>query len=381
MKKSNNDLTCRVYHILKTFQSQEAKEIAEYDIKGEHDIVSAAAKRFEEMGRYRKIDTTVQSSWEKMCCYFLDTSEFDCDVSLRNIVVYWLAFLNESDQKEWRIDYQERATVKFCLRNGLKYELRGDTMNSYATPVIGCLRSDLINLLDNEAVDEEKHFKERYQLFDKQCGGKIAWSAYILDQYPKFREQFENEQYVKSHLRESIDNYIRWNHTLGNFIPVPFHWINNVVEYKNGLAEFNSPRGTGATHDYWDRALMIIKDWYMLPKKDRNSCLVTLVKNKNSNVINCAMWLESFEDGKCENGWKNFIEKNYMEPFVDQNNEPKRLWMPDKKDRYEIFFSTTSALIQERGRLIADSIKVKLQNMSDDGMNNLAQKMCSPDRS
>lgn len=93
-------------------------------------------------------------------------------------------------------------------------------------------------------------------------------------------------------------------HTLGNFIPC-------------GDA-FNSGR-YNATQDYWDITLMYIKDWYL------NRQLFALESNLPSNTFNAGAlganrdWLNSFGEG--QDGWNTFIEKNYLEAYVNKIDE------------------------------------------------------------
>lgn len=110
--------------------------------------------------------------------------------------------------------------------------------------------------------------------------------------------------------------------TIGNFLPVP------VVETKKGWkSTFNSPRYS-VTKDYWDITMKQIRD-YFSDNKDE----LKYIKDSTN-------WLASFGN------WKSFVEKNYLEDFVDKNGKPIEFWeghftgklLPQNNDELKSFF-------------------------------------------
>ena len=132
-------------------------------------------------------------------------------------------------------------------------------------------------------------------------------------------------------------------HTLGNFIPVP--------------ARCNAPRGTGRLKDYWDLTLKIIYEYYVYGKDN----IKEIVGESNSELYK--EWLGSFRvDDTVRGSWQCFVEKNYLQDFVNQNVDgsygiPKELWqghfkggivLPDGIEQKEQFCVNTSCFIIAR---------------------------------
>lgn len=148
--------------------------------------------------------------------------------------------------------------------------------------------------------------------------------------------------------------FLQFSYSVGNFIPVPRH--------------FNIPR-YGKTRDYWDLTLNGIWSWYT-----RGECLHSIIGaaapycDQSKNIKICERWLERFGSG--EDGWSGFVEKNYMQDFVNGGQEgrryggPKELWqghfdgkiLPNTEDALQ-FFSNAAGWIEARGVRIVLALK------------------------
>ena len=205
--------------------------------------------------------------------------------------------LEEIYEKLWSDSYLE-----FCRKTQKSY-IQGDVMNSVNTTL-----GEWYKL-----VEDKTHQEERSKL-----GRQAVSIRYILSRYAQ-------DAHGQSKLFDTVEElrfFISIYHTLGNFIPVP--------------AGCNGPRGTGELKDYWDLTLKIIYDYYVCEEdKVRN-----IVGEKNSELYELyKQWLNSFQDdGKPS--WQCFIEKNYLQDFVNQNEDgsygkPKELW----RGHFSDFFS------------------------------------------
>lgn len=379
-----NYLSEKILNILLTLRDQSVEEIANYDIKDEWDTVGTARCKAQHGGIHIPKDSS--NPWIKKCCHYINCLDVDCDVALRSVVIYWLAFLKNFGKADgWRIERQENAFEKYQLRkDGEEMLLRGDTMNSYATPVIGgkgsakgLLRRYFLNKynpkMEEDGILSDGYFIDKYQQFSSETGDKIVWSAYILDKYKMFIKQFENSLVQNEISKGDVYKYIRVNDTLGNFIPVPF------VGEKKG--EFNRPRGTGKSQDFWDLALLCIYNYYTDPneKTDKVYTLKWLLRSeKNADL--CRNWLGMFET------WDDFVEQNFMQDFVSSEQRPygmpKELWkghfavagtvMPEEEKHYNDFFEKASERIAARGIRIA----IKIQEvLKDKDLTTLAEEM------
>ena len=369
--------------MIEKLKGESVQELVNYDVKDEwkNDITSSAEKELNDHLEDRfHFNTYTISAWEKMCCYQIskqiDSDEIDCDVALRSVVIYALAFPGTYD---WSIKNQYKKKYKYCLQNDkCGFEYRGDTMNSYKTTIREYLRTysheeksvkDFITLTSNNKWGT----LEQYDYFYKYA----HWEACILDNY----------NYFSSLLTHEAKEFIRLNHTMGNLIPAPW--------------EFNCPRGNlnakknkdykGKIKDYWDLTLLVIWKWYMSEHEGiRNDHFLKdivneIEKDQNKKIDVCKKWLECFKD------WDDFVEKNYMQDFVNkcvnkcnEKNKygmPKELWdghfsgevLPTKEDDFSQFFTNASAWIAARGERIALAVKNKLED--DEFVKSIISKM------
>lgn len=205
------------------------------------------------------------------------------------------------------------SNLEFCRKTQKSY-IQGETMNSVNT-TLGAWY---------ELAESKVHKKERLKLEGQRVSIRYILSRYAQDT----RGQSELFDTVEG-LRFLISIY----HTLGNFIPVP--------------TGCNAPRGTGILEDYWDLTLKVIYEYYVCGEDK----IGDIVKGANSESDAVELyelykqWLDSFQDGNGPS-WQCFIEKNYLQDFVNQNMDgsygmPKELW----KGHFSDFF------LKEKGAL------------------------------
>lgn len=317
--------------ILEFLREKEIGQIASYDIKD----------------WWMKDEAEDPNHIKKFVRYRNTNDGHDCDVELLSLVVYYLVFL--ADKNNWEITHQSGTNNKYCLvnRNDVQsnWELRGDTMNSCVTT---------LNLLPGRMKVTVK--KDTFEEDISRIGNNL-----------------------KEILTDSGIELLSKYHTIGNLIPVPF------VSRWEG--QFNCPRGTGKSKDYWDLALLAFYKHYH-PEIDEFSYMkepLQWLLGNEQNVHLCRKWLDSFDAKNGQTRWDAFVEQNFMQDFVNQQNGhfdlPKELWighfkkdvpvLPNEND-FDQFFTNASAWIVARGIRIAIKIKNELEGKD---LATLANKM------
>ena len=305
--------------ILEFLREKEIGQIASYDVKD----------------WWMKDEADDPNHIKKFVRYRNTNDGRDCDVELLSLVIYYLVFL--TDKSNWRIRPQSETSSKYCLvnRNDIlgNWELRGDTMNSCVTT---------LNLLPGKV--KIKVEKETFEEDISLIGSSL-------------------EEILTDSGIELLSKY----HTIGNLIPIPF-----VGRWEG---QFNCPRGTGKSKDYWDLALLAFYKHYH-PEINEFTYMkkpLQWLLGNDQNATLCKKWLDGFGSGA--SGWNAFVEQNFMQDFVNQLDGqfylPKELWvghfkhevpvLPNEND-FDQFFTNASAWITARGIRIAIKIKEKLKN-------------------
>lgn len=258
----------------------------------------------------------------KFCIYKLsaqlsdrELKHFDCDVSRGVIESFpqtysWLT----NSVIEHQTDRNGNAIpMKYQLRTS-DTVFRGDTMTSIWT-----------------TLKEYAKLKTGTHMIDETD----SWELFILKNHKKIDLSYH------------AGRFIQLGHSIGNFMPVP--------------PGFNVGRSNYGKWDYWDLTLCQIHQWYMDNTRRseyiNNQALEVLFandKNKHASISNCQVWLESFET------WKQFVQQNYMESFVDKNGVPKRFFknhtfnnpLPTTIKEFEEFFKSVNECIMVRGKRI-----------------------------
>ncbi len=177
---------------------------------------------------------------------------------------------------------------------------------------------------------KEVNFKYKFQLSkgedDVYIGDTIVSFGSILKQYVNIDKLFEDNvksisQVVNKFLNAPdvviyrVDNRIKelaaMIRTKGNLIPIPMF--------------FNVERsGIWANCDHWDLVMFAVYNWYTDNKNDEHLKLLLNRYGNNKNIDlsirYCKQWLGNFKD------WKDFVDSNYLQPYVDERYEPIELW-------------------------------------------------------
>jgi len=221
----------------------------------------------------------------------------------------------------------DESNLEYCRRK--KGYIQGETMNS-ANTTLGRLY---------EYIETLEQRNERTDIKPVQCEKQRISIAYIISRYAEEKSE-QKQKYDKF---KGLKCFLSVYHTLGNFIPVP--------------ARCNAPRGTGRLKDYWDLTLKIIYEYYVCGKDN----IKEIVGKSNSELYK--EWLDSYRvDDTVRGSWQRFIEKNYLQDFVNQNVDgsygiPKELWqghfkggivLPDSIEQIEQFCVNTSCFITSR---------------------------------
>lgn len=221
----------------------------------------------------------------------------------------------------------DESNLKYCRKKG---HIQGETMNS-ANTTLGRLYEKRIETLEQR--------NERNAIKAVKAKTQGISIAYIISRYAEEKSE-QKREYDKI---KGLKCFLSVYHTLGNFIPVP-----------KGC---NGPRGTGGLKDYWDLTLKIIYEYYDCGKDN----IKDIAGESNSELYK--EWLGSFRaDNMAKGNWQCFVEKNYLQDFVNQNADgsygmPKELWqghfkggkvLPDSIEQIEQFCVNASCFIKER---------------------------------
>ncbi len=309
----------KIAKILDDLRDADIQKIVQYDIKNEwkesfdefiklENNIFGTKKNFEKMNKYEKIVT-----YKK----YANLLGVDCDISLRSMVIYALAF-----------DY--------VLKN-------------------------------KRTLEEQKNFnpnKHKYYFKnDKEdfiyCGDTMNSFKQITDCYLNFL--YKEKKFISNF--NGLSDYATLNHTVGNFIPIPFH------KFGKWTLSFNIARNA-VLGDYFDLVLENIYHWYQT--KEENYLLNIISGKKEQNVKNkkfielLMKWLEEF------GSWKEFVKKNYLESFLEKER-PKEFWTghftskitPQNYQQCEEFFTNVTLMISKRGNSIAKKVKEVLSSYSN----------------
>lgn len=178
----------------------------------------------------------------------------------------------------------------------------------------------------------------------KRISNKMCIELYETD--PAFRRLLNTS--------EDLAHFIAVYHTLGNYIPVS--------------CGFNIARsGYYGSHDYWDLTLMKIKEYYDARKSQSGlggvltspEVKIMELLHCNNEVVCCCKWLNSFR------GWEDFINRNFLQDFVDADNQPIPLcdghsWECPQVLNFEEFFKNTWQIIEKRSRRMIEVLEKKV---------------------
>lgn len=225
--------------------------------------------------------------------------------------------------------------IKIIRNGGYKYKIScndyhfcGDTMNSWLT---------ILNKFLN------KHNNGYFADLPKEGYGRIDYLC-IKDNYKKLLPSY-------------ITEFMKVVYTIGNFIPVP-----------KEPESFNTKRSE-FIGDYWDLTLLAIYEYYMYGMPTIAQALLG----------EWAFWFDDYGFGQA--GWDSYVEKNYMQPFVNKIENvqgakyglPYELWdghfnggmMPEKEEQFQQFFEKATKMILERGKLIATALVKELSKENE----------------
>lgn len=352
--------------ILEKLQKMTDEELASYDVKLEDNALQQYVNTHSFLFNRPPKAMDELEPWQRMCYYKVsDETGTDCDVALFTVVVYYLAY--DLGEKGWKTNIYDKNRSKYQLENPkVGWTLRGDTMNSYATTIHRYIEHCWIPALDHarEMISDGIISDDRTPI---SAVHKYKWEDVALRHYGYFRNV----------LPASGQEYLRLNHTIGNFISVPF---------VKGGGQFNRPRGTGKSYDFWDLALLVFYKHFH-PESDEFSYMkepLQWLLGNDQNADLCKKWLDSFVAKNGQTRWDAFVEQNFMQDFVNQRDGhfdlPKELWIghfredvparPNVND-FDPFFETYKR-IEARGKRIAEKIKKELK---DKDLTALANKM------
>lgn len=232
--------------------------------------------------------------------------------------------------------------------------IRDKNKNIYYSDVMTSLQGLLNHFYENICKDEWEDYKRKYsnvKYFGKDSMKKMVEN---ITDYPKFKEYFVDNKI--------ITDFIKYYHTIGNYIPVP--------------KDFNKNRsGNYADHDMWDLTLTKIYNYYHNKKVDlvissSDNALMELLFC-DEKVLSTKKWLDSFYD------WKTFIKENYLQAYVDRDtgiikkeftdihNWKNGETYPNSKDSFLAYFKYLTDAIKSRSNDILENKKVTINDINE----------------
>lgn len=275
-----------------------------------------------------------------------DLLDYDYDASLLMNYVYYKIYPSLFADCE----VKKSGAYEYVIQTKEGSQYRGDTMHSFQTTV-----NQFRKLHGGEYFVELVQTEKNGWTLEKK--GNIDQDKYFFAPWEYF---YCNPSNYKKPLPPYITKFMKVVYTIGNFIPIP--------------VGCNGPRVTGLLKDYWDLTLACIYNYYakedkiiqeVTGKEYRIDMIFSGDKKRKEHLERFVKWLNKFD------GWKDFVKKNFMQPFVEEGfGWPRELWrdhftkgvMPTEPTDFEQFFARTSEMIQSRGELMADKLKERLKN-------------------
>lgn len=283
------------------------------------------------------------NSLERAAKYQLTKISVDYDVCLINVILYGI--LCPYVGKERNIIEYAKNKYNWVGKSG-SYAIRGDTMNSFKTPIIEYIRLFGDNHCTPTTLGVNRSGRNagkfRVPLNDKYT----CWYDFILENLDYFTNKI-----LPAEAMRYIDNY----HRIGNMIPIPFMAMNE---------EFNRPRGTGHTKDFWDLCLNELYLWFCSVRSQReDDTHLENIVGGSGNVNVLKNWLL-----KDFGGWTQFVEVNYLQDFCDEELHPIEYWsghfngdvMPKYINEFLQFFGNASLCIEKRSKRLSSVIFNKI---------------------
>ncbi|XQY91894.1 DUF6994 family protein [Metabacillus sp. HB246100] len=145
---------------------------------------------------------------------------------------------------------------------------------------------------------EERNHK--YQLVINHDKEKEYYRGDTMTSFKNTYNHYKKHFVSNEKIKEQIEKFAKLYHTIGNMIPVPSY--------------FNTVRsGNFARYDFWDLTMLQIKKWYKYADDEQLKHLLNPEGNNNKEKISldlCKKWLNYFT------GWNDFVEKNYLQNFI-----------------------------------------------------------------
>lgn len=160
---------------------------------------------------------------------------------------------------------------------------------------------------DSKKINGKHEYKEYFnENFNELDTSMDIWIEFLINNFGYFDKVNKNERLLK---------FAKLTYTIGNFI---------VIDYK-----YNGSRA-GRFKEYWDLTLFDLEN-------------------------------------KQKNNWNNFIERYFLQPFLNSKNEPILFWNdhskkiePQSIDEMNQFLKNVNASIEERGKYITKILCEKL---------------------
>lgn len=233
---------------------------------------------------------------------------------------------------KWEIylDAYQPQNTKGDKANCFEKIFSGDTLNSFSTPFNYFVNWFLkkVNIESMPDLFTNKNYKWLIDNFD------IIFSDYNL-----MKNKYSKE------ILEEFDVFALLTHTIGNQFPCPLY--------------FNLYRsGQGGEYEFSDILLHAIYMYY-----SGNADEINEIVNSGEHFYYTTNWLDMFKeknDKDC-NGWKNFVDQNYFNTYVDSEYIPIQLWKNhDLKNKrlpligieFYNYLKSINLHIEERGKSI-----------------------------
>lgn len=261
------------------------------------------------------------------------------------------SFMRQSAGRIWMVEAGSDGTI-----------IASDTMTSAIVRFTDAMTqiisdTDTIPALRGMSKDREELIKQIYKIYKKCGSGQKWWTTNFSIMVVAVLDEMEKKEFSEMIYDQypAMRKFLDLCHTIGNYCPVP--------------VGFNANRsGRGAVHDYWDIALLKIREWYKVETDEsKDAILKELLHHKDKEPSekdnecrnNCRKWLQWFGEGN--DGWHNFVDTLYMQDYVNENYEVQPFWEGHTWENYKL---TDNLKDEENNEVIISKINERLKEIN-----------------
>lgn len=286
-----------------------------------------------------------------------DVAEYDTS-NLRLEIAYKSDYYHEnSKDKHVEIlpcakgDCDKKASPMYDVLDWQKSEVLGpDTMNSFQTTLTFLIHDSSPFSENNKQVWSKDLFKDPIPDLYAEL---VTWGKTdkVIENLKIFiNSHYKNDEGSATVFLSELETFAGLTHSIGNFTILPYQ-INKMRAFSK--------------KDYWDLTLKDVHEFLLgINQQD------TGLKRKIAQLYPHLLDMDNKQGSAI---WDQFIEKYYLQPYVDEDYIPQELWEghfengqePKKIEDFEQFYHNVNLLIIERGKWITKKLYEKVHSREE----------------